>query len=78
MIVKQEKRGTVTIYYVDKDYDHTALQKVLNKQLTRNQINYVIDHDADVFNKDGKLLLRFRKQKLNKERPSHTLKNLRQ
>ena len=67
MIVKQEKRGGVTLYYVDKDYDHTALQKVLNKKLTRNQIKHIIDHDADVFNQDGKLLMRFRKKKLNKE-----------
>lgn len=66
MIVKQEKIGKVTIYYVDKDYDHTT-QIVLNKQLTRNQINYIIDHDADVFNETGRLLLRFRKHKLNKE-----------
>ena len=67
MIVKQEKRGGVTLYYVDKDYDHTVLQKVLNKKLTRNQIKHIIDHDADVFNQDGKLLMRFRKKKLNKE-----------
>lgn len=67
MIVKQEKRGGVTLYYVDKDYDHTVLQKVLNKKLTHNQIKHIIDHDADVFNKDGKLLMRFRKKKLNKE-----------
>ena len=67
MIVKQEKRGGVTLYYVDKDYDHTALQKVLNKKLTRNQIKHIIDQDADVFNQDGKLLMRFRKKKLNKE-----------
>ena len=67
MIVKQEKRGGITLYYVDKDYDHTALQKVLNKKLSRAQINHIIDHDADVFNQEGKLLLRFRKHKLNRE-----------
>jgi hypothetical protein len=30
MIIKKEKKGEVTIYYVDKDYDNNKLQKVLH------------------------------------------------
>jgi hypothetical protein len=67
MIEKKEKKGGVTIYYVDKDYDDTKLAKVLNKKLKRSDIKEIIDDDTDVYTTDGKLLLRFRKNKLNKD-----------
>jgi hypothetical protein len=67
MIEKKEKKGEITIYYVKKDYDDGALSKVLNKKLKRNDIKTFIHDDADVYTEDGKLLLRFRKNKLNKE-----------
>jgi len=67
MIEKKEKKGGVTIYYVDKDYDNSKLEKVMNKKLKRSDIKDFIDDDADVYTKDGKLLLRFRKNKLSKE-----------
>ncbi len=66
MIVKKEKKGNITIYYVEKDYNDNKLTKVMNKKLRRNQIKEIIDEDADVYTMDGKLLLRFRKNKLNK------------
>jgi len=67
MIVKKEKKGELTVYYVDKDYDNIKLKKVLNKKLKRDQIKTIIDHDADVFTTEGKLLARFRKNKLDKK-----------
>lgn len=67
MIEKKDKKGGVTIYYVDKDYDDNKLEKVMNKKLKRSDIKDIIDDDADVYTKDGRLLLRFRKKKLNKE-----------
>jgi hypothetical protein len=67
MIIKKEKKGNVTIYHVDKDYDDIKLQKVLNTKLKPSQIKDIIKEDADVYTKEGKLLLRFRKNKLNKE-----------
>ena len=67
MIVKKEKKGGTTIYYVDKDYEDDKLSKVLNKKLKRSDIKHIIDHDADVYTNDGKLLLRYRKNKLKKE-----------
>lgn len=66
MIEKKEKKGSVTIYYVKKDYDDAQLHKIMNRKLKRNDIDIIIDHDADVYTEDGNLLLRFRKNKLNK------------
>lgn len=67
MIDKKEKKGNVIIYYVKKDYEDNKLSKVMNKKLKRSDIKTIIDHDADVYTENGKLLLRFRKNKLNKE-----------
>jgi len=66
MIIKKEKKGNITIYYVDKDYDDNKLTNILNKKLKRQQIKNIIDDDADVYTKEGKLLLTFRKNKLKK------------
>lgn len=67
MIIDKKKKGNITIYHVDKDYDDDKLKKVLNKKLKRDDIKDIIDDDADVYTVDGKLLLRFRKNKLNKK-----------
>ena len=67
MIEKKVKKGNLTIYYLKKDYDDDKLLKVLNKKIKRDAIKTIIDHDADVFCENGKLLLRFRKNKLNKD-----------
>ena len=56
--------SNVSVYVVDKDYADAKLVHQLNKKLTRNKIKTIINHDADVFTKEGKLLLRFRKRKL--------------
>ena len=66
MIIKKEKQGDVTVYHVDKDYDHAAMEKKMNHFVEPKDIKTVIDHDADVFTKEGKLLLRFRKDVLPK------------
>lgn len=67
MIEKKEKKGNLMIYYVKKDYEDSKLSKIMNKKLKRSDIKTIIDHDADVYTEDGSLLLRFRKNKLNKE-----------
>lgn len=66
MIDKKEKKGSVTIYYVSKDYANDKLSKVVGKNLKNGCIKDIIDDDADVYSEDGKLLLRFRKNKINK------------
>lgn len=67
MIDKKEKKGNITIYIVKKDYDDDKLEKIMNKKLKRKDIKDIINDDADVYTNDGKLLLRFRKNKLNKK-----------
>ena len=76
MIEKKEKKGDVTIYYVDKDYGDDKLEKVMNKKLKRTDIKDFIDDDADVYTKDGKLLLRFRKNKLKKDMTDEFYENI--
>lgn len=67
MIIEKKKKGNITVYIVDKDYDDNKLDKVISKKIKKGQIKDIIDYDADVYTKDGKLLLKFRKNKLNKK-----------
>jgi hypothetical protein len=67
-IIKKEKKDGVTIYHVDKDYDDAKMEKRMNKRLKPSDISTIIDHDADVFTADGRLLLRFRKNKLSTDK----------
>jgi hypothetical protein len=76
MIEKKEKKGGITIYYVKKDYTDDKLSKVMNKKLKRSDIKDFIHDDADVYTEDGKLLLRFRKNKLNKENIDNFYENV--
>ena len=64
MIIKKEKKGNVTIYYLEKDISDEKMNKYINTFVKPSQINVVIDDDADVYTKEGKLLLKFRKNKL--------------
>jgi len=66
-MIIEKKKGKVIEYIVDKDYPDEKLDKVLNHKLKPSQIDTIINHDADVYTKEGKLLLRFRKDKLKKE-----------
>jgi hypothetical protein len=66
MIIKTEKKNGVTVYTVDKDYDDKVLAKKLHKLLKPGDVKTLIRDDADVYTADGKLLLRFRKNKLTK------------
>lgn len=75
-MIIEKKDGKIVTYYVDKDYDDKELTKILNKKLSRTKIHFIIDHDADVYTKDGKLLLRFRKNVLNKTKVDDFYKNI--
>jgi hypothetical protein len=61
MLVKKETTGDITIYYVEKDFDDSKMKQKLDKKIKRDNITIILDHDADVFTNDGKLLIRFRK-----------------
>lgn len=65
MIIKKEKKGNITILTVDKEYDDEKMQKKMNTLLKPEHIKTIIDYDADVYTKEGKLLLRFRKDMLD-------------
>ena len=51
--------------YADKLISDKEMPKFFNTFVKHSQIKTVIDEDADVYTKDGKLLLRFRKSKLS-------------
>ena len=57
------RKRNVMIYFVSKDYENSDLEHV--SFLKRADIKTIINHDADVLTEDGKLLLRFRKNKLS-------------
>jgi hypothetical protein len=65
MIIKTETKGGVKVYTVEKDFDDAKMEKKLNKFLKPADISKIIDHDADVYTSEGKLLLRFRKSALS-------------
>jgi hypothetical protein len=67
MIVKTEKKGNVTIYHVKKEYDDAKMEKKLNTFIKPEHIKTIIDHNADVYTEEGKLLLRFRKKAICNE-----------
>jgi len=64
MIIKKEKKNGVDVYHVDKKYTDEEMQKYKNTYVSPSQIDIIINADSDVYNKEGKLLLKFRKQKL--------------
>jgi len=65
-VTKTDSKNGIKIYYVEKDIEDDVLEKNAGKKLNRKQIKTIIDHDADVFTADGRLLIRFRKAVLNK------------
>ena len=66
-IAKQEKKNGVDIIYLKKVISDQQLEKIVNKPLRRDQIKLIIKDDADVYDEDGKMLLRFRKNKLKRD-----------
>ena len=51
-------------YFLEKLITDENMEKLGNTFVSPSQVKFIIDSDADVFTKDGKLLLRFRKNKL--------------
>jgi len=65
-IIKTEIKNGIKVYHVDKDISDEQTEKKAATKLRRDQIKTIIDHDADVYTADGRILLRFRKNKLPK------------
>ena len=70
MIIKKEKKGGIMVYTVREDKTEAEMDKRAASKLTeKDRKNMtIIDHDADVFLEDGKMLIRYRKNKLSKEK----------
>lgn len=70
MIIKKEKNGNIMVYTVGEDMTDAQINKRESKKLTEKDREkmFIIDHDADVLLENGKLLIRFRKNKLTKEK----------
>ena len=66
-VTKTEKRGSVTVYTVDKRMDDAHAVNLGNKFVSPSMIDFIIRDDADVYTTEGKLLLRFRKSALSEE-----------
>ena len=75
-MIIEKKEGKIVTYYVDKDYDNNKLTKVLNTKLRRNQIQFIIDHDEEVYKKERKLHLKFRKNILETTKVDDFYKNV--
>lgn len=54
----------VMVYIVKSDIPPDNIDKLNGKFINSKHIKFVIDHDADVYTDDGKMLLRFRKNVL--------------
>ena len=52
------------VYHVDKTISDSNMEKLKNTYVKPSQISFVIKDDADVYTKDGVLLLKFRKNVL--------------
>lgn len=76
MIVKEELVNGIKIYTVKKDMTDEAVEKKLGTLLTDRSCSKVLDHDADVYTTEGKLLLRFRKNVLPQKNIAAAYDNL--
>ena len=59
-----KKEEGVSIYNLKKVMTDNECETIANKKLSRTRIKYIIDHDADVYDENGGLLLKFRKNVL--------------
>ena len=64
-IIKKEKVGNIMVYHIDKIISDEKMDKLKGKKITPAMIHTIIDIDSDVYTADGKLLLKFRKDKLS-------------
>ena len=67
MSFTKEKKGNIMIYHADKLMTDEKIMSLKGTHVTKSQIKLIIDHDADVYGEDGKLLLKFRKDVLPEE-----------
>jgi hypothetical protein len=64
MIIKTEEKNGIKVYTVGKEFNNEKMSTKLSKYVKPEQIHKIINHDADVYTEEGRLLLRFRKNAL--------------
>lgn len=67
MIIKKETKGGIAIYHLGKNIPHEKMVNIMATKVKHEQIDFIIKDDADVYDENGNLLLRFRKNKLDAE-----------
>jgi len=69
MLIKKEKKASITLYYVEKDITDEKSLSLKNKKVQAKSISLIIKEDADVYdNTTGELLAKFRKGVLNEKK----------
>lgn len=68
MIVKHERKGGIDVYHVKKNITDAGMEKYKHQFVTPAIIDIILNDDADVYTDDGRLLLKFRKGKLSKDK----------
>ena len=68
MIVKHEKKGGIDVYYVKKNITDAGMERHKHQFVTPSLIDIIINDDADVYTDDNRLLMKFRKGKLSKDK----------
>lgn len=63
-VINKEKKGGVTVYIIDKLFDDVEANVLKNSYLQPYQIKTIINENVDIYDKDNKLLLKFRKKLL--------------
>jgi|UniRef100_A0A6C0IKX5 hypothetical protein len=65
MIIKTETRKGIKTFIVDKSIPESKINTILNSFVKPSHIKNIITESCDVYTKEGKLLLKFRKDILN-------------
>jgi hypothetical protein len=68
MIVKHERKGGIDVYHVKKNITDAGMERHKHQFVTPALIDIIINDDADVYTDDNRLLLKFRKGKLSKDK----------
>lgn len=76
MIVNVTSHDGVKIYTVDKDISDVEMERRVGMLLSNNDCKTIINHDADVYTTEGKLLLKFRKNVLPRRNIDDAYDNL--
>ena len=61
MIIERKHVKGILQLIVDKDFPDEHLEKLQGSKFKKEHMSFLLQEDADVYTKDGKLLLRFRK-----------------